>query len=442
MMNLGAWGVVLLATGLFGPTAWATNPCLESGPHYTWWECAVSGQTNEPGSLEFTNLTVCAGQPIFPPDLDDEPTFLDGKLRRYVSHDCPEHPDFWETNVLRYIAGDLYFDPPIPASTNVPGAHTFTAKVDAYPSSLFGWWPGNGNTDELLYTNNAELFGDATFAAGKVDYGFSFDGDGDYASVSNSPYLNLTTNEDFSIECWIQAPSTATGWMNIVDKRASGRGYRLFLLSGLPRFWMGTSTGSQNLLAPTNVLDGQWHHLAVTADRNSSTGLKLYVDGVKGDERSPTGAYGDLSSTSELCIGSEVGYPLGRDCFQGKIDEVSFYRCALSEADIQSIYNAGSAGKKWNGEPANGAAIPRGCSCDVVTAAVGSLTLTVDADSDGDGLCDGEEATLGTNPNDPDSDDDGVSDGLEVALGTDPTVANPTEGLAGAIGLQVFTPLR
>jgi hypothetical protein len=41
-------------------------------------------------------------------------------------------------------------------------------------------------------------------------------------------------------------------------------------------------------------------------------------------------------------------------------------------------------------------------------------------DSDGDGLTDAEEASLGTDPHDPDSDGGGVNDGDEVANGTDP----------------------
>lgn len=42
------------------------------------------------------------------------------------------------------------------------------------------------------------------------------------------------------------------------------------------------------------------------------------------------------------------------------------------------------------------------------------------ADTDGDGLPDGQEIDLGTDPLDTDSDSDGLSDGEEVALGTDP----------------------
>ncbi len=41
-------------------------------------------------------------------------------------------------------------------------------------------------------------------------------------------------------------------------------------------------------------------------------------------------------------------------------------------------------------------------------------------DSDGDGLTDGEEASLGTDPNNPDTDGDTLNDGDEVTNGTDP----------------------
>lgn len=52
-------------------------------------------------------------------------------------------------------------------------------------------------------------------------------------------------------------------------------------------------------------------------------------------------------------------------------------------------------------------------------------------DSDGDGLTDGEEAQLGTDPNNADTDRDGVSDLQEVLLGTDPN--NPDTDRDGVI---------
>jgi hypothetical protein len=52
---------------------------------------------------------------------------------------------------------------------------------------------------------------------------------------------------------------------------------------------------------------------------------------------------------------------------------------------------------------------------------LGSVVFSFDTDSDDDGLADGEEIALGTDPFDPDTDDDGLSDGDEVNVhGTDP----------------------
>ncbi len=55
------------------------------------------------------------------------------------------------------------------------------------------------------------------------------------------------------------------------------------------------------------------------------------------------------------------------------------------------------------------------------------------ADTDGDGLADGEEGgrVHGTDPLDPDSDDDGAWDGPEVAAGTDPLTADAAPGAGG-----------
>ncbi len=52
-----------------------------------------------------------------------------------------------------------------------------------------------------------------------------------------------------------------------------------------------------------------------------------------------------------------------------------------------------------------------------------NITISVNnciVDTDNDGLTDGEEATLGTDPNNPDTDSDGIEDGEEVMSGSDP----------------------
>jgi hypothetical protein len=43
------------------------------------------------------------------------------------------------------------------------------------PSGLVSWWPGNGNTLDVVGTNNGNLVDNAAFGAGNVDNAFSFD---------------------------------------------------------------------------------------------------------------------------------------------------------------------------------------------------------------------------------------------------------------------------
>ncbi len=65
-----------------------------------------------------------------------------------------------------------------------------------------------------------------------------------------------------------------------------------------------------------------------------------------------------------------------------------------------------------------------------------SVTISVndcDVDTDGDGLFDGPEAALGTDPNDPDTDGDGINDGDEVGPDLDNPLDEDGDGIIDAL---------
>jgi hypothetical protein len=71
-----------------------------------------------------------------------------------------------------------------------------------------------------------------------------------------------------------------------------------------------------------------------------------------------------------------------------------------------------------------------------------SVRIRKTPDSDDDGINDGDEVALGTDPNNADSDGDGVSDGAEVTAGSDPNDASsrPNDGASeeAATGLPIW----
>jgi hypothetical protein len=82
---------------------------------------------------------------------------------------------------------DMIADPEVSGGDFVGVNLTITeTECVAPPSGLVGWWPGNGNTDDIVGGNHGALAGDATFGPGMVGQAFSLDGDGDYVDLGTA----------------------------------------------------------------------------------------------------------------------------------------------------------------------------------------------------------------------------------------------------------------
>jgi len=276
----------------------------------------------------------------------------------------------------------------------------------APPPGMISWWTGDNTAADIRGTNHGSLQNGAAYEAGLVGPAFSLGGGDDHVSIPNSPSLSFPGA--LTVDFWFKpntthAPSTPTapsffgkGFLNSINL-ANNDG-RLEVRGPSPRPNSTTDTW----------LAGTWYHIAVTFD---GTAYRIYVNGAQEGGATPS-TYSILDNAEAVMFGNLPGLSSG---FDGLIDEVELFNRALSQAEIQALYDAGSAGKCKLIDDGDGDGVPDAeDNCPFTPN-------TDQTDADGDGLGDACDAC----PLDPNNDADG--DGVCGNADNCPATANPSQ---------------
>jgi hypothetical protein len=227
----------------------------------------------------------------------------------------------------------------------------------APPSDLISWWSGEGNADDRMNNNPGTAENGTTYDQGMVGQAFLFDGVDDYVNVPDSPTLDAITTE-ITVDFWIkpQQPNKNV-WIFARRDPLLSEGFSVLigpsgeLMINLRTVSDLTPYGTVYWAAPI-IQFGEWQHVAVTA--NTELGqVDAYVNGDSVSLEPIYGPHpvsGQLVNVNNLFIGrrqSSDTYegPEGSGYYAGLLDEVELFSRALSQAEIQAIYYAGSAGK-------------------------------------------------------------------------------------------------
>jgi autotransporter-associated beta strand protein len=153
------------------------------------------------------------------------------------------------------------------------------------------------------------------------------------------PYSSNLNSVPFTIECWAQfsgSSSLTTYYSPVSSLAASGgdQGYLLYAAAdSLWESWLGEGGTSWSFNQGTSVQPNAWTHLVATFDGTNNC---IYVNGVLSQSKTVTAFFQNLTSSFNIgCNGAQNGY-----YFNGYIDEVAFYKSALSAARIAAHYNA------------------------------------------------------------------------------------------------------
>jgi hypothetical protein len=238
-------------------------------------------------------------------------------------------------------------------AVSLMGRGMLCAQSIPAPSGLVGWWQGEGNVYDVTGTNNG-IAQNTTYSNGVVGQAFVFNGSSSQVRIPASSNLNVGLGGGLTIETWVNPASTSfqelCEWNlndgNGVGAAQIGTHMEINEAPGDGSFWGGVvdTTGIAHNLNSTNglITTNSFQHLAMTYDKASGVAA-LYRNGVAVAVTN-LGVFTPQTSFDFFLGNRPSGFFTG-NYFQGKMDEVSVYNRALSGSEIQSIYNAGSAGK-------------------------------------------------------------------------------------------------
>ncbi len=266
-------------------------------------------------------------------NIDDDPMFVDDVNDDYHLGGYSPCIDTGDSG------GDYSGEVDIDLDGRVMGAEVDMGG-DEYDSPVSYW-----KLDESSGTTAADSVGDndgnvynATWTTGQIDGALDFDGSGDYVEVAHNDNLNLVS--EGTVSAWVNLNSSYRQAIATKLPSTSSGNYFLFTTSG-SHMCFGISNGnwSELVLVTTSgdAITNEWAFYVGTFDSNS---VNLYENGVLVDSLPNT--ITPVTTTAPLYIGRWEP-DTNWDC-SGKIDDVRVYNRALSDEEVEELYDDGSGG--------------------------------------------------------------------------------------------------
>jgi len=168
----------------------------------------------------------------------------------------------------------------------------------------------------------------------------SFNGSSDNISLGNDSSLQVGTS-DFSVTAWVYRTADDGAIFGYGDTSPNPFFHIYENATEQLRVRINDGGGDTNMKSSaSSFAEDEWTHVAVTIDRDSATGGKIYFDGIEA-----TVDEDDFTSQQSTLVNGSVGAYIGARAsggslssfHAGNISQVGLWNRVLTQAEIQSI---------------------------------------------------------------------------------------------------------
>jgi len=180
----------------------------------------------------------------------------------------------------------------------------------------------------------------------------SVNGKANYVTLGTPAELNFGGSTDFSVSLWVRfsvwdgnpafiankdwSGIGPPGWV-IATTRPGGLVWNIRETDGIEAHYYGTAG---------QISDGQWHHIAVSFDRNAKA--SAYVDGVMVNQTDIGPGQPSINTSPGFAtnVGQDgTGSNANATIEDGLIDDLAIWRRVITADEVKQIYEAGLKGQ-------------------------------------------------------------------------------------------------
>ncbi|MBG80298.1 MAG: hypothetical protein CMJ39_06275 [Phycisphaerae bacterium] len=222
------------------------------------------------------------------------------------------------------------------------------------PEGLLAWWmmdesPGTTAAVDVVNNNNASHRAGLTVGVpGIVNKAVQCDGTESHLAVLDDPVLDFRADQDFGLMGWIRIDGGSGNRIIFgkPDAYVLNRGWALGIDDSNDLVLLMRDEFATDVSVVSNfpIPAQRWVHVAAMVDRDSSSGVKLYINGNLAGTGDPTPAMGSLANDEPLFLGAwDEGAGIA-NVFDGGLDELMMIDHVLPSDVIQRIAAAGCGG--------------------------------------------------------------------------------------------------